>query len=271
MNWIQATADIISDAGAAHGGEDDFIGHIGGDDFVVITAPDNYSNICAAIVENFDKALPDYYETKDRKRGHISGEDRQGNKAAFPLATISIAVVTNQNRKLLNHIQFGEAAAEMKEQAKSKSGSLFLVDQRNDKMGRIAIIMKAGFIWAIISFLIGCTQFQEMVNPQTASQNQKIEQLTTELQNSLLKNHALKQENKKLRADNFRLVKANAKLKTANRQLMNTNSGLKTDNRQLMDTNNRLKTNNQDLAMKIDILKILDHRVEEKRKTFTSD
>jgi hypothetical protein len=145
--------------------------------------------------------------------------------------------------------------------------------------------MKAGFIWAIISFLIGCAQFQEMVNPQTASQNQMIEQLTTELQNSLLKNHALKQENKKLRADNYGLVKANAKLKTANRQLMNTNSrlkkdnrqlmntnsGLKTDNRQLMDTNNRLKTNNQDLAMKIDILKILDHRVEEKRKTFTSD
>ena len=131
--------------------------------------------------------------------------------------------------------------------------------------------MKVGFIWAIISLLIGCAQFQEMVNPQAASQNQKIEKLTTELQNSLLKNHALKQENKKLRADNFGLVKANAKLKTANRQLMSTNSRLKTANRQLMDTNNRLKTDNQDLAMKIDILKILDHRVEEKRKTFTSD
>jgi regulator of replication initiation timing len=138
-------------------------------------------------------------------------------------------------------------------------------------MGRITIAMKVGFIWAIISFLIGCAQFQEMVNPQAASQNQKIEQLTTEIQNSLLKNHTLKQENKKLRADNFGLVKANAKLKTANRQLMSTNSRLKTDNRQLMDTNDRLKTDNQDLAMKIDILKILDHRVEEKRKSFTSD
>jgi diguanylate cyclase (GGDEF)-like protein len=132
---IQATADIISQAVADHGGEDDFIGHIGGDDYVVITTPDNYSNICQAIVETYDKTIPDFYDTKDRKRGHITGEDRQGNKASFPLATISIAVVTNEKRMSLNHIQFGEAAAEMKEQAKAEAGSLFLVDQRENKKG----------------------------------------------------------------------------------------------------------------------------------------
>jgi diguanylate cyclase (GGDEF)-like protein len=132
---IQATADIISQAVADHGGEDDFIGHIGGDDYVVITTPDNYSNICQAIVETYDKTIPDFYDTKDRKRGHITGEDRQGNKASFPLATISIAVVTNEKRMSLNHIQFGEAAAEVKEQAKAEAGSLFLVDQRENKKG----------------------------------------------------------------------------------------------------------------------------------------
>jgi len=44
-------------------------------------------------------------------------------------------VVSNEKNKLLNHIQFGEAAAEMKEQAKSVAGSLFLVDQREGKKG----------------------------------------------------------------------------------------------------------------------------------------
>ncbi len=132
---IQATADIISKAAADHGSEDDFIGHIGGDDYVVITAPENYSNICEAVVESFDKTIPDFYDTKDRKRGHITGENRQGKKTSFPLATISIAVVTNEKRKFLNHIQFGEAAAEIKEKAKSEAGSLFLVDQRKDKRG----------------------------------------------------------------------------------------------------------------------------------------
>jgi len=132
---IQATADIISQAVADHGKEDDFVGHIGGDDYVVITALDAYRNICQAIIETFDKTIPRFYDPKDRKRGHISGEDRQGNKATFPLATVSIAVVTNEKRTSLNHIQFGEAAAEMKEQAKSEAGSVIVVDQRKDREG----------------------------------------------------------------------------------------------------------------------------------------
>jgi GGDEF domain-containing protein/CHASE3 domain sensor protein len=132
---IQATADIIGKAVAEHGSQDDFIGHIGGDDYVVITDPPNYSNICEAIVKTFDKEIPQFYDDDDRQRGHIAGEDRQGKIAEFPLATISIAVVTNEERKDLNHIQFGEAAAEMKELAKSQAGSLFLVDQRKNSTG----------------------------------------------------------------------------------------------------------------------------------------
>ncbi len=132
---IQATADIISKAVAEHGDQNEFIGHIGGDDFVVISTPDHYRNICAATVETFDQTIPDFYDAKDRKRGHITGEDRRGEKTRFPLATISIAVVTNENRQSLNHIQFGEAAAEIKEQAKLEVGSLFLVDQRKSIKG----------------------------------------------------------------------------------------------------------------------------------------
>jgi diguanylate cyclase (GGDEF)-like protein len=132
---IQTTADIVSQAVADHGAKDDFIGHIGGDDFVVITSPDTCSAISQAVVDNFDKAIPDLYSASDRQRGHISGESRQGEEVNFPLATISIAVVTNNKNKRLNHIQFGEAAAEMKEQAKSTAGSVFLVDQRKDRKG----------------------------------------------------------------------------------------------------------------------------------------
>ena len=129
---VRIPATIIGKAVADHGSEDDFIGHIGGDDFVVITAPDRYRNLCAAIVETFDKTIAEFYDSKDRKRGHITGEDRQGEKTSFPLATISIAVVTNEKRKSLNHIEFGEAAAEMKELAKAKEGSLYLADRRGE-------------------------------------------------------------------------------------------------------------------------------------------
>ena len=132
---IQATANIISKAVADHGSKEDFVGHIGGDDFVVITTPNSYEKICQSIVDTYDKAIPDFYDPEDRNRGHITAEDRQGNKTTFPLASLSIAVVTNQNRESLNHIQFGEVAAEIKKKAKAKAGSLFLVDKREAERG----------------------------------------------------------------------------------------------------------------------------------------
>ena len=132
---IQATADIIGKAVVEFGNEQDFIGHIGGDDFVVITTPDSYRMICEAIIKSFDEIIPDFYNTEDRARGYITAENRQGESVSLPLATLSIAVVTNAKRKFFNHIQYGEVAAEMKEHAKSMTGSLYLVDQRGDDKG----------------------------------------------------------------------------------------------------------------------------------------
>jgi len=129
---IQATAAIISEAVAKFGNEDDFIGHIGGDDYVLITTPDLYPRICQAVIDGFDHTIPGFYDEQDRLRGHIVGENRQGQEVKFPLATISIAVVTNLKRKFRNHIQYGEVAAEMKEHAKTVAGSTFMVDQRGD-------------------------------------------------------------------------------------------------------------------------------------------
>jgi GGDEF domain-containing protein len=133
---IQATAAIISEAVAKYGTEDDFIGHIGGDDYVLITTPDIYPQICEAVIDTFDKTIPGFYDAEDRQRGHIVGENRQGQAVKFPLATLSIAVVTNVKRKFKNHIQYGEVAAEMKEHAKTISGSTFMVDKRGDDKGR---------------------------------------------------------------------------------------------------------------------------------------
>jgi GGDEF domain-containing protein/CHASE3 domain sensor protein len=133
---IQATAGIVGEAVAKYGNKDDFIGHIGGDDFVLITTPDIYPRICQAVIDNFDKTIPDFYDEQDRQQGHIVGENRQGQEVRFPLATLSIAVVTNVKRKFNNHIQYGEVAAEMKEHAKTVAGSVFMVDQRGDDRGK---------------------------------------------------------------------------------------------------------------------------------------
>ncbi len=129
---IKATAKIILDAVSELGTADDYIGHIGGDDFVIITKPDLYDKICNAVIDSFDKTVPVFYDSEIRKRGYIIAEDRQGKQVTFPLASISIAVVTNIKRKFMNYIQFGEIAAEMKEYAKSFSGSVCKVDNRTN-------------------------------------------------------------------------------------------------------------------------------------------
>ena len=133
---IKATASIISEAVAKYGAEDDFIGHIGGDDYVLITTPDLYPQICEAVIDTFDKTIPGFYDAEDKQRGYIVGENRQSQEVKFPLATLSIAVVTNVKRNFKNHIQFGEVAAEMKEHAKTISGSTFMVDKRGDDKGK---------------------------------------------------------------------------------------------------------------------------------------
>ncbi len=127
---IKATARIIEEVVAEIGTEEDFVGHIGGDDLVVITSPDRYPDMCGAIIERFDKMIVDYYDTEDRDRGYIIVRNRQGQEMIFPIMTISIAVVSNEHHKLKNSIQVGAIAAELKKQAKSVPGSIYLVDQR---------------------------------------------------------------------------------------------------------------------------------------------
>ena len=129
---IMATARIITEVAAKHGGPQDFIGHIGGDDFVIITVPDAYEEICGKIIEAFDHTIPSLYDPEDRERGHILGKTRQGKDISFPIMTVSIAVVTNQVRKLKSHIQVGEIAAELKTYAKSFPKSMYVLDRRKN-------------------------------------------------------------------------------------------------------------------------------------------
>lgn len=127
---IKETAKIIENVVKTKGGADDFIGHVGGDDFVVITTPDRMRDISSDITSAFDKRIPLFYEPADRERGYIQGKTRQGVEMQFPLMTISIAIVTNERRELTNPLEASEIAAELKDYAKTIPGSVFVVDKR---------------------------------------------------------------------------------------------------------------------------------------------
>jgi len=109
---------------------DGFIGHIGGDDFVIVTKPDVVDNLCKRIILDFEKAVPSFYNETDRKKGYIIGHDRRGREQKIPLLSISIGVVTNKFRKIKHVAQIGEIGAELKAYAKSLERSNYVKDKR---------------------------------------------------------------------------------------------------------------------------------------------
>lgn len=127
---LKETARIIEEAIRTKGALEDFIGHIGGDDFVVITVPERMRTIGEQIIAHFDRRVPDFYDDGDRKKGYILGRTRQGVEMKFPLITISIAIVTNERRTLTSPIEISEIAAELKEYAKTIPKSIFVIDKR---------------------------------------------------------------------------------------------------------------------------------------------
>jgi diguanylate cyclase (GGDEF)-like protein len=130
---IRETARILIRATQNYGSPDDFIGQIGGDDFVVITTPDRSDALCQGIIADFDKTSPSFYTEKDRQNGYILALDRKGAEQRFSLLSISIGVVSNEARKIEHVGQIGEIGAELKSIAKSTDKSNYVKDKRRDK------------------------------------------------------------------------------------------------------------------------------------------
>lgn len=127
---IRETARILIRETGALGNPDDFIGHIGGDDFVVITTPNTADSLCKAIIADFEKTSPSFYNETDRKKGYIISHDRKGIKQKIPLISVSIGVVTNEFRKIDHVAEVGEIGAELKAVAKSLERSNYVKDKR---------------------------------------------------------------------------------------------------------------------------------------------
>jgi GGDEF domain-containing protein/CHASE3 domain sensor protein len=127
---IRALAEIVKDAVADCGIRGDFVGHIGGDDFALITRPEDFTTLCKKIIRRFDRTIPGFYDDTERRRGYICAHSRQGSVSRFPIMSVSIAVVTNETNPDLNVIQVGEIAAELKMHAKTLPGSVFIRDRR---------------------------------------------------------------------------------------------------------------------------------------------
>lgn len=131
---IKEVAHILTENVHATDRDGDFVGHVGGDDFIIIAGPERAEQICQKIVEEFDRRSMRFYSEKDRQKGFIIGKDRQGIQQSFPLVTMTIAAVTDDGSKFQGHLDMAKKAAELKEYAKTLPGSNYVKQESLERL-----------------------------------------------------------------------------------------------------------------------------------------
>ena len=133
----QAGSDVINRVGellrkviAEQGGEDDMVGHIGGDDYMILTSPERAEKLAQTIIKEFDRMVPEIYRPEDLEAGFIIGLDRYDIKRSFPLMTISVAVTLSENLEKPSLTTISHNCATMKDHLKRLKGSNYLIDRR---------------------------------------------------------------------------------------------------------------------------------------------
>ncbi|MFH2202837.1 MAG: response regulator [Elusimicrobiota bacterium] len=129
---LKTTGKLILDTVHARGAEGDFIGHIGGDDFIVVTNPDKMELLADVIISEYDRIVPSFYKEEDARRGKIIAKDRRGETVEYPLLGIAIGICHNSLKPLTSHAQVSQLGAELKKHAKSFGGSKHFIDRRKD-------------------------------------------------------------------------------------------------------------------------------------------
>ncbi|MCX5679860.1 MAG: diguanylate cyclase [Candidatus Omnitrophica bacterium] len=133
---IMQTAYMLYITVSKFGNKKDFLGHIGGDDFVFITTPDRYREICHNVILIFNRIMPFHYSEEDRRHVYVVARDRTHNIKKIPLMSISIAVANNMKlSQFKNVIEINEKVAEVKRYLKTFEGSKFMADRRERESG----------------------------------------------------------------------------------------------------------------------------------------
>ena len=129
---LRQIARAIQDVALRLGGSEVFVGHLGGDDFVLVAPVHLAEDLCKGIIEACEKVITGLYEEEDRARGFVELENRQGKLERFPLLSVSIGVATTDRRSYSHPGEVVSVATELKEFAKRTEGSMYVFDRRSD-------------------------------------------------------------------------------------------------------------------------------------------
>ena len=136
---LQMTGRIL----AAHvDPEQDFLGHVGGDDFIVLFQSEDWEARCTDILAAFRDCVQVHLSEEHRESGGYLSEDRRGNQVFHPLLSLSLGVVKVEAGQFHSHHQIAGAAADAKKQSKKIAGNSLFVERR--LIGAVDVAESAG-------------------------------------------------------------------------------------------------------------------------------
>lgn len=127
---IRTVAQIITETSMRNGGDTNFVGHIGGDDFLIISSVDHADDLGEEIISEFNQAVTRLYDAVDLEAGFVEVRNRLHNIERFPLMSLTIAMVST-DRMPVNHLaQLTDIAQELKAHGKGIPGSVLVGERR---------------------------------------------------------------------------------------------------------------------------------------------
>ncbi len=127
---IKTLATIILEVLEENHSDHHFAGHVGGDDFVILTEPSIAETIATEITKRFDQAIAALYDPIDRDHGWIESEERNGSMLRTPLVSVSIGIVIAEPGSYSSAAAVAARASEVKGVAKRMPGSKWVLDRR---------------------------------------------------------------------------------------------------------------------------------------------
>jgi diguanylate cyclase (GGDEF)-like protein len=128
---IRYLANVLAESIEEAGDPSDFVGHVGGDDFVVISVPGRAEAIAETIIRRFKAHIPEYYRPVERARGYVEVESRRHSRIEkFPLLSLTIALVESDRYHIEHLAMLNDLVSELKRHGKQIPGNVVVKDRR---------------------------------------------------------------------------------------------------------------------------------------------
>lgn len=108
---LRYTAMVLGETADTIGTPEDFIGHVGGDDFLVITRKELIRPMVQDMIRRFSKGIVTHYDFKTRQQGYLVLRDDQGNEQRVGLMELAIGAISSDDGPFTDIREITEAAA----------------------------------------------------------------------------------------------------------------------------------------------------------------